>query len=114
MKLFSTNIGKELFVVVGNCDRESRFGYFFTKHMLVDLEVGAVGGETVGNARHAVDDESGSGRVVSEMGVDVGDSIALHVVGGVNGFGEYGERTGEVVGAAEVCANDCEQGTYVI
>ncbi len=54
--------------------------------MLINLQVGAVCGEAVGDAREAVDNESGGCGMVGEMRVDVLDALLLHLQGKIHCF----------------------------
>src|SRR5690606_31787194 len=80
--------------------------------MLVDLQVGTVRSEAVGDTREAVDNEGGGCGMVGEMRVAVLDALLLDLQSRIHCLGENRQRAEEIVAAAEVGADqrpECAQ-----
>src|SRR5919106_5841511 len=81
-------------------DHERGLVDLLAQHVPVDVEVGPVGREAVGDSRQAPNYEARGGGMTREMAMHMRDTAGLHEAGGVHDLGEDAERSEEEVGAA--------------
>ena len=110
LRLIDTNCVKyHVAVVLGDCHRKSGIPDFFTQHVLITMQIRAVGDKAVWDSGELVNDPCGGRRMAGKMCMNMVNLQFLHAMSHRHALWENGQRTNQKSTTAQIRPNQFAQ-----